>query len=105
VIITNPTHFAIALKYERSVDVAPVCVAKGSDAMARQIRQIAQTAEIPLIENKPLARALFATVEIEQTVPVEHWQAVAEIIGYVEALRKNRHRKPPKGSALRQSPD
>jgi flagellar biosynthesis protein FlhB len=101
VIITNPTHYAVALKYEIGVDVAPVCVAKGTDLMAAQIRLLANDNEIPIIENKPLARALHAGVEVDQPVPVEHWQLVAEIIGYVMDLRRNIRRKPPVGSTLR----
>ena len=100
VIITNPTHFAVALKYEMGVDVAPVCVAKGLDLMAKQIRELANEHEIPIIENKPLARSLYATVEIDDQIPAEHWQVIAEIIGYVMDLRRNIRRKPPAGSAL-----
>ncbi|WP_102224506.1 EscU/YscU/HrcU family type III secretion system export apparatus switch protein [Acidimangrovimonas sediminis] len=101
VILTNPTHFAVALRYEMGRDHAPVCVAKGADLMARHIRHLARDHDIPVIENKPLARLLHARVEIDQTVPVEHWQAVAEIIGYVMDLRRNIRRKPPAGSELR----
>jgi len=101
VIITNPTHYAVALKYEMGIDAAPVCVAKGADLMAAQIRLLAKDSDIPIIENRPLARALHAGVEVDQQVPVEHWQVVAEIIGYVMDLRRNIHRKPPAGSILR----
>ncbi|MBL4749720.1 MAG: flagellar biosynthesis protein FlhB [Amylibacter sp.] len=101
VIITNPTHYAVALKYQMGVDAAPICVAKGADLMAAQIRLLANDNEIPIIENKPLARALHAGVEVDQQVPVEHWQVVAEIIGYVMDLRRNVRRKPPTGSTLR----
>lgn len=105
VIITNPTHFAVALKYEMGVDVAPVCVAKGMDLMAKQIRELANDHDIPIIENKPLARALHATVEVDDQIPAEHWQVIAEIIGYVMDLRRNIRRKPPAGSALYQETD
>jgi len=105
VIITNPTHFAVALKYEMGVDVAPVCVAKGMDLMAKQIRELANDHDIPIIENKPLARALHATVEVDDQIPAEHWQVIAEIIGYVMDLRRNIRRKPPTGSALYQEAD
>lgn len=105
VIITNPTHYAIALKYEMGVDAAPVCVAKGTDLMAAQIRKLASENDIFIIENKPLARALHAGVEVDQQVPVEHWQVVAEIIGYVMDLRRNIRRKPPAGSTLRDNDD
>jgi len=101
VIVTNPTHYAVALKYEQGSDAAPVCVAKGADAVAARIRQIARENEVPIVENKPLARTLHATIEVDDTVPVEHWQAVAEIIGYVMDLRRNIRRAPPKGSVLR----
>jgi flagellar biosynthetic protein FlhB len=87
VVITNPTHFAVALKYERGMS-APVCVAKGVDLLARRIREIAEAHEIPVIENPPLARALHGTVEIDQEIPPEHYRAVAEIIGYLMRLRR-----------------
>ena len=87
VVITNPTHFAIALEYERGMD-APVCVAKGVDAMALKIREVADKHSVPIVENPPLARALHATVEIDQQIPPEHYKAVAEVIGYVMRLRR-----------------
>jgi len=87
VVITNPTHFAVALKYERGMN-APVCVAKGVDLLARRIREIAEAHDIPVIENPPLARALHGTVEIDQEIPQEHYRAVAEIIGYLMRLRR-----------------
>ncbi|GAA6199865.1 flagellar type III secretion system protein FlhB [Aquicoccus sp. SU-CL01552] len=105
VILTNPTHYAVALKYDQSVDAAPVCVAKGADLMARRIREIAFEHDVPIVENKPLARTLFDQVEIDETVPVEHWQVVAEIIGFVMEYKKNRNRKLPVGSVLRTTPD
>jgi flagellar biosynthesis protein FlhB len=86
-VITNPTHFAIALRYERGMN-APVCVAKGVDLMARRIREIAESHDIPVVENPPLARALYGTVEIDQEIPQEHYRAVAEIIGYLMRLRR-----------------
>ncbi|HZC57220.1 MAG TPA: flagellar biosynthesis protein FlhB [Xanthobacteraceae bacterium] len=86
VVITNPTHFAVALQYERGM-TAPVCVAKGADLIAHKIREIAEAHNIPIMENPPLARALHATVEIDQEIPQEHYRAVAEIIGYVMRLR------------------
>jgi flagellar biosynthetic protein FlhB len=87
VVITNPTHYAIALKYERGME-APVCVAKGVEALALKIREVAGQHSIPIVENPPLARALHATVEIDQVIPVEHYKAVAEVIGYVMRLRR-----------------
>jgi len=87
VIITNPTHYAVALSYERGMP-APVCVAKGIDTIALKIREIAKKHDIPIVENVPLARALHATVEIDDEIPVEHYHAVAEIIGYVMGLKR-----------------
>jgi flagellar biosynthesis protein FlhB len=87
VIITNPTHYAVALQYERGMN-APVCVAKGADLIARKIRAIAEEHGIPIVENPPLARTLHATVEIDQEIPPEHYRAVAEIIGYVMRLNR-----------------
>ena len=87
VIITNPTHFSVALSYERGMP-APVCVAKGVDNIALKIREIAGKYDIPVVENVPLARALYATVEIDEEIPVEHYHAVAEVIGYVMGLKR-----------------
>jgi flagellar biosynthetic protein FlhB len=87
VVITNPTHYAIALEYERGME-APVCVAKGVDAMALKIREVAGEHSVPIVENPPLARALHATVQIDQQIPPEHYKAVAEVIGYVMRLRR-----------------
>jgi len=87
VIITNPTHYAVALQYERGM-AAPVCLAKGVDALALKIREIAGEHRIPIVENPPLARALHATVEIDQPIPPDHYKAVAEVIGYVLRLRR-----------------
>src|SRR5438094_5518860 len=87
VIITNPTHYSVALSYERGMS-APICVAKGVDLMALKIREIAKQHDIPIVENVPLARALYATVEIDQEIPMEHYHAVAEVIGYVMRLKR-----------------
>ena len=87
VIITNPTHYSIALSYDRGMS-APVCVAKGVDNIAFKIREIAKKHDIPIVENVPLARALYATVDIDDEIPVEHYHAVAEIIGYVMGLKR-----------------
>jgi flagellar biosynthesis protein FlhB len=86
VIITNPTHFAVALKYESGQMAAPVCVAKGVDALALRIREVAKAHDVPIIENPPLARALHASVEVDQAIPAEHYKAVAQVIGYVMKL-------------------
>jgi flagellar biosynthetic protein FlhB len=87
VVITNPTHFAVALKYEQGM-AAPICVAKGLDAIALRIRQVAKDNDVPVIENPPLARALHAAVKIDDEIPVEHYQAVAEVIGYIMRLKR-----------------
>lgn len=83
VVITNPTHFAIALRYDRDKDAAPIVVAKGADNLAAKIRSLAWENDIPLVENPPLARALYKTVEPRQTIPVEFFGAVAEILAFV----------------------
>lgn len=101
VILTNPTHYAVALKYEQGVDVAPICVAKGVDLMARQIRVLAHEHEIPIVENKPLARSLYDVVEIDDAIPVEHWEVMAEIIGFVMNYKTDPKRRLPDGSTLR----
>ncbi|MTH97638.1 flagellar biosynthesis protein FlhB [Roseibium sp. RKSG952] len=87
VVVTNPTHYAVALKYEDAMG-APLCLAKGVDAVALKIREVAKEADIPVVENPPLARALYANVEIEQEIPEEHYKAVAEVIGFVFKMRK-----------------
>lgn len=87
VVITNPTHFAVALKYDPQEMSAPRLVAKGADAIAERIREVARDHNIPLVENPPLARSLFASVDLEQEIPAEHYKAVAEIISYVFQLK------------------
>jgi flagellar biosynthetic protein FlhB len=87
VVITNPTHFAVALQYEVGEAGAPKVVAKGADLVAQRIREIADEHDIPIVENPPLARALYASVEIDHEVPPEHYKAVAEIISYVFRLK------------------
>ena len=87
VVVTNPTHYAVALKYERGMN-APVCLAKGVDSLALKIREVAGAHEIPIVENPPLARLLHATVEIDREIPPEHYKAVAEVIGYVMRLKR-----------------
>jgi flagellar biosynthesis protein FlhB len=87
VVVTNPTHYAVALQYERGMN-APLCVAKGADRIALKIREVAKQHDVPVIENPPLARALHASVEVDEEVPVEHYKAVAEVIGYVMRLRR-----------------
>lgn len=88
VVVTNPTHFAVALRYEQTAMAAPIVVAKGADLVAARIRELAQASGVPIVENPPLARALFATVDLDQPIPTEHYRAVAEIIGYVMKLKQ-----------------
>lgn len=83
VVITNPTHFAVALKYDQDTMAAPLLVAKGADAVAARIRDLAKENNVPIVRNPPVARALFDSVEIEETIPEEHFKAVAEIIAFV----------------------
>ncbi len=87
VVITNPTHYSIALKYNPDEMPAPIVVAKGVDQVALRIREVAKENDIVLYENKPLARILYDTVEIDETIPAEHFKAVAEIISYVFKLK------------------
>jgi flagellar biosynthetic protein FlhB len=87
VVVTNPTHYAVALKYESGTMGAPKCVAKGVDALALKIREIANDNKVPVIENPPLARALYAAVDVDGDIPVEHYKAVAQIIGFIMRQR------------------
>ena len=87
VVITNPTHYSLALKYDPDERDAPVLVAKGIDEVAMRIREVAKEHDIPLFENKPLARVLYDTVELDEMIPPEHYQAVAEVISYIFKLR------------------
>jgi flagellar biosynthetic protein FlhB len=89
VIVTNPTHYSVALRYE-SGDAAPVCVAKGVDALALRIREVAREHDVPIVENVPLARALYAAVDVDETIPREHFEAAAKVIGFVMQRRKKR---------------
>ena len=88
VVVTNPTHFAVALKYDQNEMRAPVVVAKGADLIAAKIREIAEENDIPLVRNPPLARALFDNVDLDVEVPVDQYKAVAEVISYVYKLKK-----------------
>ena len=89
VILVNPTHYAVALRYEKGMP-APVCVAKGVDDLALRIRTIGRENCIPVVENPPLARTLHAAVEVDETIPPEHFKAVAEVIGFVLRARRRR---------------
>lgn len=100
VIVTNPTHYAIALKYDAATMQAPVMLAKGADEVAARIREKAGEHKIPIIRNPPLARILYETTDIDEEIPIEHYQAVAKIIGYVYRLKgKTSQAGPAKGKA------
>ena len=91
VIVTNPTHYSVALRYEPDQgDAAPICVAKGVDAVALRIRELAKESGVPVVENVPLARALYATVDVDEVIPREHFEAAAKVIGFVMQGRKRR---------------
>ncbi len=87
VVLMNPTHYAVALKYEGGAMAAPRCVAKGVDALALRIRALAEEHGVPVVENPPLARALYAAVDVDGEIPVEHYKAVAQIIGFIMRQR------------------
>ena len=87
VVITNPTHYAVALKYEHEKMEAPVLVAKGIDSIAFRMREVAEEHDVPIVENPPLCRALYDSIDLDQAVPAEHYKAVAEVIGYVMRLK------------------
>jgi flagellar biosynthetic protein FlhB len=89
VVVTNPTHLAVALQYDRTM-TSPKVLAKGADLIAQRIKQVAREAGVPIVENKPLARGLFQAVEVGDDIPVELYQAVAEVLAYVFSLRKRR---------------
>lgn len=90
VVITNPTHFAVALKYDLKIAGAPVVVAKGADYVAQKIKDKAREAQVEIVENKPLARALYANVEIGQEIPEELYQAVAEVLAFVYNIKNKK---------------
>ena len=87
VVITNPTHFSVALKYDPETMAAPVVVAKGVDELAFRIREAAKEHDVTIVQNPPLARTLFDVVDIDQPIPAEHYKAVAEVISYVFRLK------------------
>jgi len=97
VVVMNPTHYAVALRYEPGETPAPICVAKGMDAIALKIREVAEGAQVPVIEDPPLARALYATVKVDEAIPREHYQAVAKIIGFIMGRRNARAAGRPLG--------
>ncbi|HEY0647302.1 flagellar biosynthesis protein FlhB [Phenylobacterium sp.] len=96
VVVMNPTHYAVALKYEQGESAAPTCVAKGLDSLALKIRSVAEESGVPVIEDPPLARALYAAVDIDEMIPPAHYEAVAKIIGFIlnSAQRRPRAARP-----------
>jgi flagellar biosynthetic protein FlhB len=104
VVIMNPTHYAVALLYDADKTAAPKCVAKGLDAVALKIRAIAEAANVPVIEDPPLARALYAAVDLDEVIPTAHYAAVAKIIGFIlgqkTARRNVRPARPLRPAAL-----
>lgn len=92
VLIMNPTHYAVALKYEAGATAAPVCVAKGAEEMALRMRDVANENRVPVVQNAPLARALFAGAAVDEEIPVEHYEAVANVISFI--MRKAEEARP-----------
>jgi flagellar biosynthetic protein FlhB len=101
VLVVNPTHYAIALRYEPEKDHAPVVLAKGVDEIALKMRAVARKAGVPVIEQRPLARALYADAKLGRTIPVDLYRAVAEVIAYVMQIKaRERGELPaPRGDA------
>lgn len=91
VVVTNPTHFAVAIKYEMGKMGAPKVVAKGADLIAQRIKTIAKEHNVPIVEDKPLAQLLYKTVEIGEEIPEKLFQAVAQVLAYVYRVRESRH--------------
>ena len=87
VVITNPTHYAVAIRYDPEVAEAPTVLAKGADHLAQRIKEIARENKVEIVENKPLARMLYANVEVGEAVPPELYQAVAEVLAFVYHLQ------------------
>ncbi|KSB88577.1 flagellar biosynthetic protein FlhB [Caulobacter vibrioides] len=92
VVVMNPTHYAVALKYEQGETPAPICVAKGVDDLALKIRAVAEESGVHVLEDPPLARALYAAVEVDQQIPAEHFEAVAKVIGFVLSNKQSKRR-------------
>jgi flagellar biosynthetic protein FlhB len=97
VVITNPTHYAVALRYESGVSAAPICVAKGVDEVAFKIRETAEAHAVPIVEDPPLARALYASADLDEAIPRQHYEAVAKVISFVMRLASRRRSRPPSG--------
>lgn len=97
VVITNPEHYAVALKYEANVTDAPVCVMKGLDLVAQKIKAIAEDNDIPIVESPPLARALYKDVDVDNPIPEKHYEAVAKILTYIMSLEEKRKQQKKNG--------
>jgi len=89
VIITNPTHLAIAIKYDKDLYGAPYIIAKGADIIAENIKKVGKEHSVPVVENKPLARALYDSVDVGDLIPEELYEAVAEVLAYVYSLKND----------------
>jgi|SRR5579859_456220 len=100
VVVMNPTHYAVALRYDTSEAPAPMCVAKGQDSLALKIREVAEAAGVPVIEDPPLARALYAAVDVDEIIPPAHYEAVAKIIGFILSTGRKMAARSLKGGAL-----
>ncbi len=94
-VVTNPTHYAVALRYVAGETAAPICVAKGMDSLALRIREVAAEHSVPVIEDPPLARALYAGVEVDDVIPHEHYAAVAKVIGFILGKKSRRPAAQP----------
>ena len=90
VVVTNPTHYAVALKYETGKNSAPKVVAKGADLIALKIKEIAKLHNVPIVEDKPLARALYAAADVGDDIPEKLFQAVAQILAYIYRLKQTK---------------
>lgn len=95
-VVANPTHYAVALRYVKGEDAAPRVMAKGQDAFALKIREIAERHNVPVVEDKLLAKTLFDATEVDQLIPPEFYKAVAEIIIYLSSKSRPGQRKPRK---------
>ena len=95
-VIVNPTHFAVALRYSHESMAAPLVVAKGKNYLALRIRQLAIESGVPLVENPPLAQALYKSVEVGQEIPPSLYRAVAEVLAYIHKLRNGRRGGKPR---------
>jgi len=100
VVIMNPTHYAVALSYEMGQAEPPKCVAKGLDALALKIREVAEANGVAVIEDPPLARALYASIDVDEVIPTGHYEAVAKIIGFVMGKKSQPGARPLRAGAL-----